>query len=80
MDFIYNTQMDITPFLNIINEVYAKDTSRKIKNALRTGKCRAWQPPHPDCNISNIFDISHTLSFLSISHAVAKKSAMSTIK
>ena len=26
--------MDITPFRNIINEMYAKDTSRKIKSAL----------------------------------------------
>lgn len=36
MDSIDNTQMDITPFRNIINEMYAKDTSRKIKSALRT--------------------------------------------
>ena len=27
---------DFTPFLNIINEWYAKDTSKKIKAALRT--------------------------------------------
>ena len=31
VDSIDNTQMDITPFRNIINEMYAKDTSRKIK-------------------------------------------------
>ena len=30
--------MDIAPFRNIINEMYAKDTSRKIKSALRTRK------------------------------------------
>ena len=36
VDSIDNTQMDITPFRNIINEMYAKDTSRKIKSALRT--------------------------------------------
>ncbi len=34
VDFIDNAQMDITPFRNIINEMYAKDTSRKIKSAL----------------------------------------------
>lgn len=34
VDSIDNTQMDITPFRNIINEMYAKDTSRKIKSAL----------------------------------------------
>ena len=28
------SQMDIAPFRNIINEMYAKDTSRKIKSAL----------------------------------------------
>lgn len=38
VDSIDNTQMDITPFRNIINEMYAKDTSRKIKSALRTRK------------------------------------------
>lgn len=32
------SQMDIAPFRNIINEMYAKDTSRKIKSALRTRK------------------------------------------
>ncbi len=30
--------MDITPFRNIINEMYAKDTSRKIKSALHARK------------------------------------------
>ena len=34
VDSINNAQMDITPFRNIINEMYAKDTSRKIKSAL----------------------------------------------
>ena len=34
VDSIDNAQMDITPFRNIINEMYAKDTSRKIKSAL----------------------------------------------
>ena len=34
VDSIDNAQMDITPFRNIINERYAKDTSRKIKSAL----------------------------------------------
>jgi len=38
VDSIDNAQMDITPFRNIINEMYAKDTSRKIKSALRTRK------------------------------------------
>lgn len=41
--------MDIAPFRNIINEMYAKDTSRKIKSALRTrkmnGKYIATTPP-----------------------------------
>ena len=32
------SQVDIAPFRNIINEMYAKDTSRKIKSALRTRK------------------------------------------
>ena len=35
VDSIDNAQMDITPFRNIINEMYAKDTSRKVKSALR---------------------------------------------
>ena len=34
VDSIDNAQMDITPFRNIINEMYAKDTSRKIKSAI----------------------------------------------
>lgn len=34
VDSIDNAQMDITPFRNIINEMYAKDTSRKVKSAL----------------------------------------------
>ena len=34
VDSIDNAQMDITPFRNIINEMYAKDTSWKIKSAL----------------------------------------------
>ncbi len=34
VDSIDNAQMDITPFRNIINEMYAKNTSRKIKSAL----------------------------------------------
>jgi DNA invertase Pin-like site-specific DNA recombinase len=38
VDSIDNMQMDITPFRNIINEMYAKDTSRKIKSALYTRK------------------------------------------
>jgi DNA invertase Pin-like site-specific DNA recombinase len=38
VDSTDNMQMDITPFRNIINEMYAKDTSRKIKSALRTRK------------------------------------------
>ena len=43
VDSIDNTQMDITPFRNIINEMYAKDTSRKIKTALRTRKLQGVQ-------------------------------------
>ena len=38
VDSIDNAQMDITPFRNIINEMYAKDTSRKIKSALYARK------------------------------------------
>ena len=38
VDSINNAQMDITPFRNIINEMYAKDTSRKIKSALHARK------------------------------------------
>ncbi len=36
VDSVDKEQMDITPFRNIINEMYAKDTSRKIKSALHT--------------------------------------------
>lgn len=38
VDSIDKQQMDITPFRNIINEMYAKDTSRKIKSAFRARK------------------------------------------
>ena len=38
VDSIDNAQMDITPFRNIINKMYAKDTSRKIKSALHARK------------------------------------------
>ena len=38
VDSIDNAQMDITPFRNIINEMYSKDTSRKIKSALHARK------------------------------------------
>ena len=38
VDSIDNAQMDITPFRNIINEMYAKNTSRKIKSALHARK------------------------------------------
>lgn len=42
--------MDITPFRNIINEMYAKDTSVKIKSALhaqfKSGKFHGTTPPY----------------------------------
>ena len=36
VDTISNATMDITPFKNILNEMYAKDTSMKIKSARNT--------------------------------------------
>lgn len=38
VDSLDKQQMDITPFRNIINEMYAKDTSRKIKSAIHSRK------------------------------------------
>ena len=49
VDSIDNAQMDITPFRNIINEMYAKDTSRKSRAHSMQGECRTsiWLlPPH----------------------------------
>jgi len=35
VDTLSNANMDITPFKNILNEMYAKDLSRKVKSARR---------------------------------------------
>jgi len=35
VDTLNNTGMDITPFKNILNEMYAQDISKKIKSSLR---------------------------------------------
>ena len=37
---------DFTPFLNIMNEWYAKDTSNKISRALLPGKCKEFPAFH----------------------------------
>ncbi len=36
VDTIDNANMDITPFKNILNEMYSKDISKKVKTGLRT--------------------------------------------
>lgn len=36
IDTVKNTQIDIMPFKNILNEMYAKDTSNKVKSAIKT--------------------------------------------
>lgn len=50
VDTINNTSMDITPFRNLLNEMYVKDTSKKIKTAIRTrfenGKCMVTYAPY----------------------------------
>ncbi len=50
VDSIDREKMDITPFHNIINSLYARDTSRKIKSAIRarrtSGKYMASTPPY----------------------------------
>lgn len=41
---------DITPFKNILNDMYAKDISKKVKSAkrqrMKKGYYCAWQPPY----------------------------------
>ena len=50
VDTISNTSMDITPFRNLLNEMYVKDTSKKIKTAIKTrfenGKCMVTYAPY----------------------------------
>ena len=50
VDTINNTSMDITPFKNLLNEMYVKDTSKKIKTAIKTrfenGKCMVTYAPY----------------------------------
>lgn len=50
VDSIDREKMDITPFHNIINSLYARDTSRKIKSAIRarrtSGKYMASSAPY----------------------------------
>lgn len=50
VDSINGTENDITPFINIFNEFYAKDTSRKIKAVFNTkgtsGKPLCTNPPY----------------------------------
>ena len=38
VDSLTNPDDDITPFKNILNEMYAKDTSRKVKAVFRVCK------------------------------------------
>ena len=60
VDTLNNTTMDITPFKNILNEMYAKDTSVKIKSARKTrfqnGEFITTYPPYgykKDPNMKN---------------------------
>lgn len=50
VDTISNNSMDITPFRNLLNEMYVKDTSKKIKTAIKTrfenGKCMTTFAPY----------------------------------
>ncbi|MGF0022016.1 DUF4368 domain-containing protein [Acidaminococcus fermentans] len=50
VDSINGTENDMTPFINIFNEFYAKDTSRKIKAVLKSkglsGKPLSPKPPY----------------------------------
>lgn len=50
IDSANQTDSDFTPFLNIINEWYAKDTSKKIRAVMKTkgesGKHLATRPPY----------------------------------
>lgn len=50
VDTISNTSMDITPFRNLLNEMYVKDTSKKIKTAIKTrfenGECMTTYAPY----------------------------------
>ena len=50
VDTLSNTSMDITPFRNLLNEMYVKDTSKKIKTAIKTrfenGKCMVTYAPY----------------------------------
>lgn len=50
VDTISNITMDITPFKNLLNEMYVKDTSKKIKTAIKTrfenGKCMTTYAPY----------------------------------
>ena len=53
---------DFTPFRNIMNEFYARDTSRKIRSVFKskgmsgkhlTGTCLLYTSPHTDCSNSS---------------------------
>ena len=50
VDSINGTENDMTPFINIFNEFYAKDTSRKIKSVFKAkgnaGKPLCTNPPY----------------------------------
>ena len=50
VDSVNGTENDMTPFINIFNEFYAKDTSRKIRAVAKakgeSGKPLATQPPY----------------------------------
>lgn len=50
VDTINNTSMDITPFKNILNEMYVKDISVKVSSArkvrLKDGKCMTTLTPY----------------------------------
>lgn len=50
VDSINGTENDMTPFINIFNEFYAKDTSRKIKGGCTSHqihKCAGGGNPAP---------------------------------
>ena len=55
VDSINQQESDFTPFLNIINEFYAKDTSKKIRAVFKAkgqaGKLLCTNPPYCPVNI-----------------------------
>ena len=72
VDSIDNTQMDITPFRNIINEMYSADVSVKIKSAYRArfqqGKYMATSAPYG--YVKDPADHNHLLIDDKVAHVV----------